>query len=98
MANSNPTFVNDMNLFGNHIKQIPCIVGEGSPTSDTYGAVGMLYMDSSNNGEMYKCVKVEDDKYTWEKLVSEDNGENLDERVTAIEELLGASVADEEGY
>ena len=43
MANSNPTFVNDMNLFGNHIKQIPCIVGEGSPTSDTYGAVGMLW-------------------------------------------------------
>ena len=74
---SNPTFVNDMNLFGNHIKQIPCIVGEGSPTESTYGAVGMLYMDtSSNNGEMYKCVKVENDKYTWEKLVSEDSGEN----------------------
>ena len=37
----------------------------------------MLYMDaSSSNGEMYKCVKVENDKYTWEKLVSEDNGEN----------------------
>ena len=76
---SNPTFVNDMNLFGSHIKQIPCIVGEGSPTSDTYGAVGMLYMDSSSgNGEMYKCVKVEDDKYTWMKLVSEDNGENVE--------------------
>ena len=75
---SNPTFVNDMNLFGNHIKQIPCIVGEGSPTESTYGAVGMLYMDSSNNGEMYKCVKVEDGKYTWEKLVSENNGENAE--------------------
>ena len=76
---SNPTFVNDMNLFGNHIKQIPCIVGEGSPTSDTYGAVGMLYMDtSSNNGEMYKCVKVENDKYTWEKLVSVNSVENAE--------------------
>lgn len=75
----NPTFVNDMDLFGNRIKQIPCIVGEGSPTESTYGAVGMLYMDSSSgNGEMYKCVKVEDNKYTWEKLVSEDSGENLD--------------------
>ena len=73
----NPTFIKSMNLFGNHVKQIPCIVGEGSPTSDTYGAVGMLYMDSSNNGEMYKCVKVSDDKYTWEKLVSEDGGENV---------------------
>ena len=75
---SNPTFVNDMNLFGNHIKQIPCIVGEGSPTESTYGAVGMLYMDSSNNGEMYKCVKVEDDKYTWVKMISEDSGGNQD--------------------
>ena len=26
---------------------------------------------------MWKCVKVEDGKYTWEKLVSEDSGENL---------------------
>ena len=77
MSSSNPTFVNDMNLFGNHIKQIPCIVGEGSPTESTAGAVGMLYMDSSNNGEMYKCVKVSDDKYTWEKLISENSGENV---------------------
>ena len=78
MSSSNPTFVNDMDLFGNRIKQIPCIVGEGSPTESTAGAVGMLYMDtSSNNGDMYKCVKVEDSKYTWEKLVSEDNGENV---------------------
>ena len=77
--NSNPTFVNDMNLFGNHIKQIPCIVGEGSPTESTYGAVGMLYMDSSSNGggEMWKCIGVSDTSYTWKKLVSEDSGENV---------------------
>ena len=50
MSSSNPTFVKSMNLFGNHIKQIPCIVGEGSPTESTAGAVGMLYMDSSSNG------------------------------------------------
>lgn len=31
---------------------------------------------SSGNGEMYKCVRVEDSKYTWVKLVSEYNGEN----------------------
>ena len=58
---SNPTFVNDMNIFGNHIKQIPCIVGEGSPTESTAGAVGMLYMDSSSNGggdvEMYRSKR-----------------------------------------
>lgn len=79
MPNSNPTFVNSMDLFGSHIKQIPCIVGEGSPTESTAGAVGMLYMDSSSNGrgEMWKCVKVEDGKYTWEKLVSENSGQNL---------------------
>ena len=76
---SNPTFVNDMNLFGNHIKQIPCIVGEGSPTESTAGAVGMLYMDTSfNNGEMWKCIGVSDTSYTWVKMISEDNREYVD--------------------
>ena len=59
--NSNPIFVKSMDLFGKHVKQIPCIVGEGSPTESTVGAVGMLYMDSSSNGggdvEMYRSKR-----------------------------------------
>ena len=74
---SNPTFVNDMNLFGNHIKQIPCIVGEGIPTSSTIGAVGMFYMDTSSiNKDLYKCIDISDNIYTWNKLVSESSGKS----------------------
>lgn len=43
-------YVDSFNLFGKDVKQIPCITGEGSPTSTTIGAVGMLYMDTSSNG------------------------------------------------
>ena len=63
MSNSNnPTYIDSMDLFGCHVKQIPCIVGEGSPTESTYGAVGMLYMDSSSIGgggdvEMYRSKR-----------------------------------------
>ena len=80
-SNSNPTYIDSMNLFGCHVKQIPCIVGEGSPTESTVGAVGCLYMDtSSNNGEMYKCININDGKYTWVKMIentNEDSGQNL---------------------
>ena len=48
----------------------------------------MLYMDSSNNGEMYKCVKVSDTSYTWVKLVSEDGRENANGFPAAAAGLL----------
>ena len=70
----NSEFVESMDLFGSHVKQIPCIVGEGSPTESTYGAVGCLYMDtSSSKGEMYKCIRVNNSKYIWVKLISEND-------------------------
>lgn len=38
----------------------------------------MLYMDTSfNNGEMWKCIGVSDTSYTWAKMISEDNGQNV---------------------
>ena len=77
---NNPTYIDSMNLFGCHVKQIPCIVGEGSPTTDTYGAIGCLYMDtSSSKGDMYKCININDGKYTWVKMIentNEDSGQN----------------------
>ena len=81
MANNNPTYIDSMNLFGCHVKQIPCIVGDTLPTESTVGAVGCLYMDtSSSDGEMWKCININNGKYTWVKLVSE-NDENSGDNV-----------------
>lgn len=44
--------------------QPPCITGAGAPTTTTEGAVGCFYMDTTN-GDVYKCIKVEGDVYTW---------------------------------
>lgn len=57
-------FVSHFNLFGVDAKQIPCIIGEGAPTTTTEGAVGCFYMDSTN-GDIYKCTNVADGVYTW---------------------------------
>lgn len=57
-------FVEKFNFFGTEAKQIPCICGEGMPTTETEGAVGCLYMDTLT-GETYKCVAVADSVYTW---------------------------------
>lgn len=44
--------------------QIPCITGEGEPTTATEGAVGCFYMDTET-GDTYKCVSVVEGVYTW---------------------------------
>lgn len=50
-------YVKHLNLFGVEAKQIPCITGNGAPTTATEGAVGCLYMDTQT-GEMYKCTEI----------------------------------------
>lgn len=57
-------YVEHLNLFGVEAMQIPCIRGNGAPTTATEGAVGCMYMDE-NSGEMYKCTAVNDGVYTW---------------------------------
>jgi hypothetical protein len=57
-------FVKSFNLLGVEAQQIPCITGEGAPTTTTEGAVGCLYMDTTN-GAVYKCIGVEGGAYTW---------------------------------
>ena len=44
---------------------------------------------------MWKCVKVEDSKYTWEKLVSKDSGENVD--LTGVVKSVNGQTPDEKG-
>lgn len=60
-------FVENSDFFGVEASQIPCINGEGAPTTETEGAVGCLYMDTLT-GEIYKCTEVSDSVYTWERF------------------------------
>lgn len=53
-----------LNLSGETVKEIPCILGKGAPTSSTAAAVGMLYMDTVT-GDVYKCTAVSGDMFTW---------------------------------
>lgn len=62
-------FVKHTEINGKQVKQIPCIVGSGAPTTLTEGAVGSLYMDEDNS-KLYKCTAVTDGLYIWESLNS----------------------------
>ena len=58
-------FLEGRDLFGSGpSKEIPCLTGEGKPTTATVGAVGCLYMDTAT-GALYKCTKAENGVYTW---------------------------------
>lgn len=61
-------FVNDF-VFNDspQVKQIPCIKGNGAPTTETVGAVGCFYMDT-DNGAVYKCTSVESGVYEWKGM------------------------------
>lgn len=61
-------YVESFNLFGVEVMQLPCIKGEGEPTTATKGAVGLMYMDTVT-GDMYKCTAVNGEDYNWGALV-----------------------------
>lgn len=65
-------FVESLNLLGTEAKEIPCITDEGTPTTSTKGTVGCLYMNT-DNGDVYKCVSVENGEYGWEILIYTDD-------------------------
>ena len=58
-------YVEYLSLFGINAKEIPCIVGNGAPTTGVPGGIGSLYMDRDNKN-LYICTSVENNKYTWE--------------------------------
>lgn len=62
-------YVESLNLFGVEAKEIPCIKGEGEPTTNTEGAVGCFYMNTLN-GDIYKCVSVNAGNYKWDYFVT----------------------------
>ncbi len=61
-------YVTHHNLLGVEAKEIPSITGKGTPTAETEGAVGCLYMDE-DTGYMYKCVAASDGVYTWVAVI-----------------------------
>ena len=60
-------YVESFNFYGVDAKEIPCIRGEGVPTTKTEGAVGSLYMNTVN-GDLYKCVAINNGSYIWIEL------------------------------
>lgn len=60
-------YVPHFNLLGIDAQQIPCSTGKGAPTTTTVGAVGCFYMNT-DNGELYKCTKVENNVFDWELI------------------------------
>ena len=63
-------YVESFNLLGVEAKQIPCIKGEGAPTTSTEGAVGCFYIDTLV-GTLYKCTAASSGNYTWETFEGE---------------------------
>lgn len=92
-------YVKSLNMFGIEAKEIPCIRGEGTPTTETEGAVGCLYMDTLT-GMMYKCVAASNEVgYTWEAVL--DNhamyfGIETDGTIYLKPKYRGAIVADKD--
>lgn len=70
-------FVKLFNLFGVDAMQIPCILGNGAPTSATEGAIGCLYMDT-DTGNLYKCTGVDNGSYSWKGIADSHTGGDLD--------------------
>lgn len=57
-------YVKYIDLFGEPVATIPCIVGSVAPTAATFGKVGCLYMNDKN-GSVYACTAAADGAYTW---------------------------------
>ena len=70
-------YVDKLNFFGVEAMQSPCIKGEGAPTTSTEAAVGFFYMDTLS-GDVYKCVAVNGNAYTWEPF-NQSSGGNIDQ-------------------
>lgn len=77
-------YVDSFDMFGTEAKQIPCIPGNGVPTSSTEGAVGCLYMDT-DTGDVYKCVSVTEGTYVWDLIATKPKIYELIEDVTLEE-------------
>lgn len=73
-------YVESFNLFGVDAKQVPCIKGNGAPTTATEGVTGLFYMDiASVDGDLYKCMGVKDGEYLWAGFGSGGGSASIDD-------------------
>lgn len=92
-------YVKSFDLFGVSAMQIPCMDGRGSPTTSTPGAVGCLYIDTASpKQDLYKCVGVNGNSYTWAKLVEVQVDDTTTSTTTTwssskIKETIDSSIA-----
>jgi hypothetical protein len=70
-------------------RQLPCVSGNGAPTTETVGAIGELYMDIDTHS-IYKCVAANNGAYTWEATMY-DLSEIVDAVLTALPTWEGGS-------
>ena len=91
-------YVEHLKLLGVDAKQIPCITGEGEPSTATEGAIGCLYMNTLN-GDIYKCISINDGNYIWENLNNGNGGTDgvtqKENWVKLVDETLTENLATE---
>ena len=73
-----PHFVKKLEINGVKARQIPCIELHGAPNAAVRGAVGVLGIDvDSPTREVYKCVAVNNNIFTWMPLSSGGSGKGI---------------------
>jgi hypothetical protein len=84
------TYIESINIFGTEYKINSCIQLTAPPTSSTPALVGMLAMNTnSNEKELYKCVSVNRNTYTWKPLETSggESGTPSFEIVNSLDEI-----------
>ena len=86
-------YVKNFVFYGNSVKEIPCITGNGGPGGYIEAAVGSLYMDV-DSGEIYKCTKFKEGVSTWALVSSEpvDISDKADK--TYVDESIQTAILD----
>lgn len=71
-------YVKHFDILGVDTAQIPCVELQGVPNTATEGAVGLLGMNMlSEDHELYLCVAVNGNVYTWQSLKDGKDGVSI---------------------
>lgn len=82
-------YVKHFNILGIDTAQVPCIELQGVPNTATEGAVGLFGMNmASADHEIYVCIAVNGNVYTWIPLKGEGGNTVTDAKVNDDGELV----------
>ena len=82
-------YVKHFNILGIDTAQVPCIELQGVPNTATEGAVGLFGMNmTSADHEIYVCIAVNGNVYTWIPLKGEGGNTVTDAKVNDDGELV----------